>query len=42
MIYFTQPTDSGPVKIGYSADVPARVRQLEAHYGRGDRRNEQP
>lgn len=32
MIYFVQAVDGGPVKIGYSADVPLRVRQLEAHY----------
>lgn len=49
MIYFLQPTDGGPIKIGYSADVDARHRQLEAHYGKplsllamvdGDRRTE--
>jgi len=34
MIYFLQPIDGGPVKIGHSADVEARLRQLEAHYGR--------
>lgn len=34
MICFAQPIDGGPVKIGYSADVPARIRQLESHYGR--------
>lgn len=35
MIYFAQPADrpSAPVKIGHSANVPARVKQLEAHYG---------
>lgn len=32
MIYFVQPIDGGPVKIGYSANVPVRVRQLELHY----------
>ena len=34
MIYFVQPTDGGPVKIGCSSNVPIRVKQLEAHYGR--------
>jgi hypothetical protein len=34
LIYFAQPIDGGPVKIGCSDDVPARVRQLEAHYGK--------
>lgn len=33
MIYFMQATDGGPVKIGYSADVGARLYQLESHYG---------
>lgn len=33
MIYFLQPVAGGPVKIGYSADVPGRHRQLESHYG---------
>jgi hypothetical protein len=32
MIYFAQPIDGGPVKIGYAADVPKRLKQLEAHY----------
>lgn len=34
MIYFVQSPDGGPVKIGYSADVPTRVKQLEADYKR--------
>jgi hypothetical protein len=34
VIYFLQPLDGGPVKIGHSADVDARRRQLESHYGR--------
>jgi hypothetical protein len=34
LIYFLQATDGGPVKIGYSANVPGRVRQLETHYGK--------
>jgi hypothetical protein len=34
MIYFMQPVDGGPVKIGCSANVRARQKQLEAHYGR--------
>lgn len=33
MIYFMQSPEGGPVKIGYSANVDARLRQLEAHYG---------
>jgi hypothetical protein len=34
MIYFMQPVDGGPVKIGSSDDVEARRRVLEGHYGR--------
>jgi hypothetical protein len=34
MIYFAQSTDGGPIKIGTTADVESRLRQLEAHYGR--------
>jgi hypothetical protein len=34
MVYFVQPIDGGPVKVGYSDDVAARVRQLEFRYGR--------
>jgi hypothetical protein len=33
LIYFLQPVDGGPVKIGYSADVATRHRQLETRYG---------
>lgn len=33
MIYFLQPVDGGPVKIGQSIDVDARRVQLESHYG---------
>ena len=33
MIYFVQPIDGGPVKIGCSQDVAIRLRQLESHYG---------
>jgi hypothetical protein len=33
LIYFIQGTDGGPVKIGYSANVDDRLRQLEVHYG---------
>lgn len=33
MIYFAQGAEGGPIKIGYSEDVDARIRQLEAHYG---------
>jgi hypothetical protein len=28
-----QPTDGGPIKIGYSENVLRRHKQLEAHYG---------
>lgn len=50
MIYFVQPIDGGPVKIGHSVDVAVRIRQLENHFGRplvllgsreGDRNEEQ-
>lgn len=34
MIYALQPTDGGPVKIGFSADVDTRRAQLESHYGK--------
>jgi hypothetical protein len=33
MVYFMQAVGGGPVKIGYSADVAARVKQLEVKYG---------
>lgn len=33
MIYFAQGVGGGPVKIGYSEDVDARLCQLESHYG---------
>lgn len=33
MVYFVQPIDGGPIKIGFSGDVPGRIQQLEAHYG---------
>jgi hypothetical protein len=33
MIYFMQPLDGGPVKIGFSDDVETRRAQLESHYG---------
>jgi hypothetical protein len=33
LIYFMQPTEGGPVKIGYSCDVESRRRQLEKAYG---------
>lgn len=50
MIYFAQPLDGGPIKIGHNQDVPTRLAQLEAPYGRplallatlpGDRAEEQ-
>jgi hypothetical protein len=34
MIYFAQPVDGGPIKIGCSQDVDARIRYLEFQYGR--------
>jgi hypothetical protein len=34
VIYFMQPTDGGPVKIGCSVDVERRHDQLEWHYGK--------
>ena len=34
MVYFMQPTDGGPVNIGFTDNVDARHRQLETHYGR--------
>lgn len=34
MIYFIQPTDGGPIKIGYSANVEERRSQLESYFGR--------
>ena len=34
MIYFMQPTEGGPVKIGFTDNLPARHKQLEKHYGR--------
>jgi hypothetical protein len=33
VIYFMQPVDGGPVKIGCSEDVEARRKSLESHYG---------
>lgn len=33
MIYFLQPIDGGPVKIGTTENVEARHKQLEATYG---------
>lgn len=34
MIYFVQPIDGGPIKIGCSENVPFRIKQLETHYDR--------
>jgi hypothetical protein len=34
VIYVLQAPDGGPLKIGFSDDVPARIRQLESHYRR--------
>ena len=33
MIYFIQPTDGGPVKIGTTTNLDLRLEQLEKHYG---------
>ena len=33
MIYFSQPTGGGPVKIGFTDDLPRRLMELEAHHG---------
>jgi hypothetical protein len=33
VIYFLQPVGGGPVKIGCSANVNSRHKQLETHYG---------
>jgi hypothetical protein len=32
MIYFVQPIDGGPVKIGFTDNLSARLIQLEQHY----------
>jgi hypothetical protein len=32
-VYVAQAVDGGPLKIGCSANVPARLKQLEATYG---------
>jgi hypothetical protein len=34
VIYFLQDPDGGAVKIGYTDNFPARLKQLEARYGR--------
>lgn len=34
MIYFAQDLDGGPIKIGFSTDVTARIHQLELSYNR--------
>jgi T5orf172 domain len=33
VIYFLQSPDGGPVKIGFTDNLPARHRALERHYG---------
>jgi hypothetical protein len=33
VIYFAQSTEGGTIKIGCSVNVPARIKQLEMHYG---------
>jgi hypothetical protein len=32
MLYFIQTVSGGPIKIGHSEDVDARIKQLESHY----------
>lgn len=34
MIYFAQPVDGGPIKIGYTTDVKKRIMALQAWYGK--------
>lgn len=34
MIYFVQPVDGGPIKIGTTINLESRIRSLERHYGR--------
>ena len=34
VIYFMQPVDGGPVKIGFSDNVPGRQKALESMFGR--------
>lgn len=34
MIYFVQATDGGPIKIGFTDNLDARLKALESHYGR--------
>lgn len=34
MIYFMQPVEGGPIKVGSSENIEARRKQLETHYGR--------
>jgi hypothetical protein len=33
VIYFAQATEGGPIKIGFSDDVPTRIKALKGHYG---------
>lgn len=33
MVYFLQPTDGGPIKIGYTDNLDQRRLQLQFHYG---------
>lgn len=33
-VYFAQDLNGGPIKIGHSIDVSARIKTLESHYGR--------
>ncbi len=32
MIYFAQPVEGGPIKIGHSKNVDTRIKQLESDY----------
>lgn len=33
-VYFVQPVDGGPIKIGHSVNVPTRLKELETIYAR--------
>ena len=34
MIYFIQPVDGGPIKIGFAKDIADRVKHLETETGK--------
>jgi hypothetical protein len=33
VVYFLEPTGGGPIKIGFSHDVPKRIKELKSHFG---------